>query len=235
MFTKQTLSALAGSTVIAIGAQAAPLLVDFGEDAGTQAGWEGLGGTADGPSKAGVFSGYSDLSTGNITVTLTGLEFNRRSNNGGSNTDFPGTTLDAMYNDMLFRNDGSTTVNVTIANLKAGTYQITTHHLVNTPEPGKFILDVQDADSPAFGQSVGTFDQGTGDGSSFDPNVITFNVVSNGSDDIILRMTQGTPATNGGTTGGWFGFNGMEIDVPEPSSLALLGLGGLLIARRRRG
>jgi len=194
------------------------LQLDFSADAGTQSGWEGLGGTADGTSKSGAFSGYTDLSAGDVTVSLTGLEFNRGYDNGtGAVTDFPEPDLDAMYADMLFRNDNASTVNITISGLKAGKFQITTHHLIRTPGPGTFILDVQDADSPSFGQSVGTFTQGTGvNGVSFNPNVITFDVVSNGTDNIVVRMTQETP-TSGGNTGGWFGFNGMEI-APAPAA-----------------
>jgi len=40
--------------------------------------------------------------------------------------------------------------------------------------------------------------------------------------------------TNSGTSRTWYDGVGYEV-VPEPSSLALLGLGGLLFARRRRG
>ncbi len=211
------------------------LQIDFSADAGTQSGWEGLGGTADGTSQSGTFAGYTDLSAGDVTVSLTGLEFNRGYDNGtGAGTDFPGTLLDALYSDLLFRNDNGSAINVTISGLKAGTFQVTTHHLIRTPGPGTFILDVQDADSPSFGQSVGTFTQGTGVSAvSFDPNVITFDVVSNGTDNVVVRMTQGTPSS-GGNTGGWFGYNGMEIaPVPEPS-IALLGALGLLALLRRR-
>jgi len=37
-----------------------------------------------------------------------------------------------------------------------------------------------------------------------------------------------------GDTNNWLSGYSLQV-VPEPSSLALLGLGGLLIARRRRG
>lgn len=235
MFKPQRSLALgAVACLIASGVQASPLQIDFSADAGTQAGWEGLGGTADGPSKNGTFSGYTDLAAGDITVSLTGLEFNRTFTNGGSGVDFPGTDLDAMYGDMLFRNDDSTTVNVTITGLLAGTYTMTVHSLINTPSPGKFDLNVQDADSPAFSQSVvDDLVQGTGTASTFNPNVIEFDVLSNGTDPVILQMARGTEATSGGTTGGWFGYSGLEIEVvPEPSSLALLAMGGLMILRR---
>jgi hypothetical protein len=237
MFIKQILAALATSAVIATGADAAPLQIDFSTVAGGQSGWETINGTG---SPSGTFSGYSSLGAGNITVSLSNIEFNRLYKNGTSGPfdDFPGTDLDAMYGDLLFRNDNGATVDVTISGLQAGTFQITTHHLIATPNPGDFDLFVQDADNPGFGQFVGNFDQGTGSTTTFNPNVITFDVFSNGVDDIILRMEQGTPTT-GGNTGGWFGFNGLEIAaVPEPTSVAcwsILGLGlGYYRLRRKK-
>jgi len=44
-------------------------------------------------------------------------------------------------------------------------------------------------------------------------------------------MTQVT-ASSGGNTGGWYGFNGMEI-IPEPSALLHSGFGVLALLRRR--
>lgn len=232
MFSKQTLTALAGSAVIAIGAQAAPLQIDLGEDVAPPTGWEGLGGTPDATSKSGTFSGYTDLASGNITVSLTDLEFNRGFGNGGG-ADFPGTDLDGMYSDLLFRNDDTKTIDITISGLKAGTFQVTTHHLIESPSPGSF--DVNSTDSTGT-STVGNFTMGTGSGGAsptFNPTVVTFDVVSDGVNDIVLEI-DATVLSSGGNTGGWFGINGLEIDVPEPSSLALLGIGGLLVAQRRR-
>lgn len=229
---KRTLALILPAMAVFSGsAHAATLQIDFSTVAGSQAGWETLGGTG---SPSGSFSGYTGLSAGNITVSLANIGFDRQYNNSASNTiDFPGTDLDEMYSDLLFRNNTSATVDVTIAGLLAGTYQITTHHLIASPNPSKFDLRVQDADNAAFGQFVGNFTTGTGDASSFNPTVITFDVVSNGTDDIILQMTS-TAASTGGNTGGWFGYNGMEIAVPEPSSALLGGLGMLALLRRRR-
>ena len=47
-----------------------------------------------------------------------------------------------MYADILARNTAGGTINLTISGLKAGTFQVTTHHLINTPNPGTFALDV---------------------------------------------------------------------------------------------
>lgn len=207
--------------------------LDFSTVGGSQAGWETINGTG---SPSGSYSGYTELTgASNLTVDLANIAFNRTYRNGGSGDDFPGTDLDAMYSDLLFRNNDAATVDVTIGGLLAGTYQITTYHLnaPNTPTQFDFIKTDSTGTS-----NTGNFAMGLGNTSTFAPTVITTSVVSNGTDDIVLQL-DATAIGTGGNTGGWFGFNGMEIEVaaspiPEPSSLALLGLGGFLFLRRKR-
>jgi hypothetical protein len=129
-------------------------------------------------------------------------------------------SLDEMYYDLIFRNDENATPQVSIGGLSAGTYRITTYHHITDSGATKtsFDLDVQDADSPAFGQAVGNFTMGndlTG------PTIVTFDVTSNGSDPILLRLTA-NPLGPGGT-GNWFGFNGLELVIPADATPALLG------------
>ncbi|MBX2852274.1 MAG: PEP-CTERM sorting domain-containing protein [Phycisphaeraceae bacterium] len=53
------------------------------------------------------------------------------------------------------------------------------------------------------------------------------NIQADGSGQIVVTLN---------AAGDFSDFNGFQLEVvPEPSSLALLGLGGLMIARRRRG
>ncbi|MBX2851129.1 MAG: PEP-CTERM sorting domain-containing protein [Phycisphaeraceae bacterium] len=75
------------------------------------------------------------------------------------------------------------------------------------------------------------FLNGVSVGTTSTPTDLTFDRIN------IAAFTQ-----NGDTTGGIDAFDNLviattfeEANIPEPGSLALLGLGGLLIARRRRG
>ena len=190
-------------------AQGGPLKVDFSTAAGTQAGWEAIGGTG---SPSGTFSGYTDLAAGDITVSLANIGFDRLYKNGtsGPADNFPETDLDAMYSDLLFRNNDAATVDVTISGLMAGTYQITTHHLnaPNTPTQFDFIITDDNGTT-----TIGNYAMGLGNTSSFNPTVITVLVESNGTDDIVIQM-DATQLGTGGNTGGWLGFNGLEVRVP---------------------
>lgn len=241
---KRTLALiLPAFAVFAHSAQAASLLIDFnrnGAGAVTQTGWQSYSQPTGNTSQ--IYSGFTDLSTtGNLTISVTGIAFERFYNNSGTTPDSTnvigstGAVLTDMYRDLIFRNNTSDEVEITVTGLKAGTYTFTTHHLYNSGDPSQFNLNVQDADSSAFSQVVGSYTMGTASTVStvpFNPTVISFDVVSNGTDPITLQMV-GTTLSSTGTTGGWFGINGLEI-VPEPSSLTLLGLGCLLFLRRRR-
>lgn len=223
-----------GFLALATASQGASLLqIDFSTVAGAQAGWEtvGAGAPLTNPgNQSGSFSGYTDLSNGNVGVTISGIAYNRRYDNGGANDDIAGTDLDAMYGDMLLRNDGNATVDITITGLKAGTFRITTYHLQQPNTPSEFDFIKTDSNGTA---TVGNFAMGSGGLSPtpFNPTIIIFNVVSNGTDSIVLKMDETFTGT-GGNTSAWLGINGMTI-VPEPSAALLGGLGLLILLRRR--
>lgn len=198
-----------------------------------QSGWEAFTKTADANNKTVSYSGYSGLAAGNISITTSGVQFARNINNGGTHTAFPGATLNEMYNDLILRNSAGT-IDITVAGLKAGTYEIRTHHLSQGPSTSTgnpFTLLVQDSNNPSFGMTVGTFNMGKGNDTHFAPLATSFTVTSNGTDPVIVRMDIPEPVGSG--QGAWVGLNGFEI-IPEPTAALLGSLGVLLLLRRRR-
>lgn len=95
--------------------------------------------------------------------------------------------------------------------------------LAGTPDSNAVDLDVIESDDLL--DSYNLLNDGT---------VLNFTVTSTASGEIDFRFFKGdgTDGNNGGST-----FNAFSIDgplIPEPASLALVGLGSLLIASRRR-
>jgi hypothetical protein len=209
------IAAIATLLLSAAGTKAQPLKIDFNDkDAEiTQSGWVAFSSTTDPNNKTLTFGGYDDLAgPGNdVSVTSAGIEYSR-----DAGAPDPASGIDDMHRDLIFRNDATTPITLTIGGLLAGNYELRTHHHVESAGGGSlrssFTLDVQDSDSPAFGQTVGTITMG-GEGSPADSGV--FVVTSNGTDDVVLRFT----ATNIAGVGGqdWWGINGLEITATNSS------------------
>ena len=184
----------------------------------TQAGWAAFNPTSDATANGTAsYPGFLGLSSGDITITTSNMEFARTGNQSdAAAVDVVGDgSLDDMYYDLIFRNDATASPQVSIGGLLAGSYRVTTYHHITDAGATKtsFDLEVQDADSSSFGQTVGNFTMGndiTG------PTIVTFDVTSNGTDPILLRLTA-NPLGPGGT-GNWFGFNGLEVTIPEPAT-----------------
>lgn len=83
----------------------------------------------------------------------------------------------------------------------------------------------------ANGTTVGTWN--AGDDVSSTASVVTFDAVTDAAGDLVLALTN-TADPRPGSNGSFAGYGSALVVVPEPSSLALLGLTGVTLLRRRR-
>ena len=153
---------------------------------------------------------------GSITVTSTGQQgFFDRLASGGTNN--------ALYRDFIFDNNSNGfTLTLSGAGIAASTDYVLTFYAFDKFDGSRAttINGTAGTTGPALGPVSGTTDP-----SSLDDYAVSGTYTSDVSGNLTFALTG--PRTV---------LNGFVLDVPEPSSLfALLGLGGLLIAPRRRG
>lgn len=175
--------------------------------------------------------GYWNDSLGYLNLVTDFIGTDTRTGNGG-NGNWDGVTGTPTY------------MTLTIGGLPAGTYEWTSFHHDTENVHGPFAVWISTDGGANFSQLAdGLMTDGTPLGSP-DPGVAysgpdvylllsTYRTsfVANGVDDVVLRFAPYSDAA--GVHRQIWGMNGFEL-VPEPTTIGLLGIGSLLILRRRR-
>lgn len=122
-----------------------------------------------------------------------------------------------------------------ISGLPAGTYEWLSYHHDTDDQTGMFDVTLNDAAGSATIVDIDISHSATDVDGRVDGfeniMVVALTMVSNGTDDISVVFTRTSPIDPVGTA--FFVMNGFEL-VPEPATIALLGLGSLALIRRRR-
>ena len=221
--TTKTLSALAGLAMIAGSADAALLSVDLGSTTNVQTDFTGVASSSD-------TIGDYDFSLGTVAF------FNR------NNMDDAGSlTTATLYEDFAYINGGgggsgspkSTSLVLSGAGIAENTaYQLTFYSFDPVGSAGTHTVSFSGS-AGTTGSAANIVWTGSTNPTTDGQYATTGTFTSDGSGVLTVTVSDSwTGATD--VTG--LRLNGFVLDVPEPGSLALLGLGGLLIgARRRRG
>jgi hypothetical protein len=172
-----------------------------------------------------------DNSAGDLDLVTDWIGIDTRTGNGG-NGDWDGVTGTPTY------------MTLTIGGLAAGNYELTSFHHDTEHCHGPFAVWVSTDGGASFTQLADGLMTDSTEGGTPDSGAIvagpdvytlasTYHVpfMANGTDDVVLRYAPYSDAA--GVHRQIWGMNGFEL-VPEPATIALLGLGALALRRRRR-
>lgn len=221
-------------------AWAAPIYLDITNSTGTSGGWNMLGITDSGASGAGGLGqtvanmiDTNSNSTGisaEITQRFNGLNSSGTSSPSGAAAEFGDHGADGGYGnfDAPFPGGNEVTIQnsqITFSNLiDTNTYDFTffaSRLSVSDNRETLYELIGQNTDSATLNPSNNTSNVATVIGISPDIN-----------GQIVLNITEGANNTN---STGFYYLGALKIvAVPEPASIALIGVGGLVVLTRRR-
>lgn len=176
------------------------------------------------------YDGNWDNAAGDLDLVTDFIGIDTRTGNGG-NGDWDGTTGVPTY------------MTVTLGGLPADDYVWTSFHHDTENVHGDFSVEISTDGGASFTQlSDGVMTDSTPGGNpdslatEVGPDAYTLSSVytasfsANGTDDVVLRFA---PYSGIAVHRQIWGINGFEL-VPEPTTMLLLGLGGIAVARRRR-
>lgn len=228
MNTKTLLTAaVTGLALCATSTHAAPISIDFDSGGGVQADEPTHNEGMTLPGQSGDWHTLTNPGSGNTgTVTIGDVTFNLNTNNVTNSWYKIGT--EKLREDFIYLNTGQGPLDWELVGLvENGIYDIIAYGRYD-PNYGGY----RGGGMSVNGGTVQTKDNGKDTYAATSEGDWNFaNVVADGDGRIYGSLSH--------TADGFAEFGAIQFELvgvaPEPSSLALLGLGGLLIARRRRG